>query len=44
MFAVLDHSGHALGVIQEVLFQALIHKWLDRVEEYKSGLSLIGGL
>lgn len=32
-FAVLDRAGHALGVEQEVLFQALIHEWLDRVEE-----------
>ena len=32
-FAVLDRAGHALGVEQQVLFQALIHEWLDRVEE-----------
>jgi pimeloyl-ACP methyl ester carboxylesterase len=32
-FAVLDRAGHALGVEQEGLFQALIHEWLDRVEE-----------
>ncbi len=32
-FAVLDRAGHALGVEQEILFQALIHEWLDRVEE-----------
>ncbi len=30
---VLDRAGHALGVEQEVLFQALINEWLDRVEE-----------
>lgn len=32
-FAVLDRAGHALGVEQENLFQALVHEWLDRVEE-----------
>jgi pimeloyl-ACP methyl ester carboxylesterase len=31
-FAVLDQAGHALGVEQTNLFQALIHEWLDRVE------------
>jgi len=31
--AVLDRAGHALGVEQEALFHALIHEWLDRVEE-----------
>ena len=31
-FAVLDQAGHALGVEQESLFQALVHEWLDRVE------------
>jgi pimeloyl-ACP methyl ester carboxylesterase len=33
--AVLDRAGHALGVEQEKLFQALINEWLDRVEEYQ---------
>ena len=32
-FVVLDCAGHALGVEQEGLFRALIHEWLDRVEE-----------
>ena len=32
-FAVLDRAGHALGVEQEGLFQALVNEWLDRVEE-----------
>jgi pimeloyl-ACP methyl ester carboxylesterase len=35
-FAILDRAGHALGVEQKGLFQALITEWLDRVEEYKS--------
>ena len=35
-FAVLDCAGHALGVEQEGLFQALVNEWLDRVEELKS--------
>lgn len=33
-FAVLDRAGHALGVEQEGLFQALVNEWLERVEEY----------
>ncbi len=33
-FAVLDRSGHFLGVEQEDLFHALVSEWLDRVEEY----------
>jgi pimeloyl-ACP methyl ester carboxylesterase len=33
-FAVLDRSGHFLGVEQEDLFHALAGEWLDRVEEY----------
>ncbi len=36
-FAVLDRAGHALGVEQETLFQALLHEWLDRVEETQHG-------
>ncbi|MFN2151300.1 MAG: alpha/beta fold hydrolase, partial [Anaerolineales bacterium] len=32
-FAILDRAGHALGVEQKGLFQALITEWLDRVEE-----------
>jgi pimeloyl-ACP methyl ester carboxylesterase len=34
--AILDRAGHALGMEQKGLFQALIAEWLDRVEEYKS--------
>lgn len=33
-FALLDRSGHLLGVEQPLLFQALVSEWLDRVEEY----------
>ncbi len=32
-FVVLDRAGHALGVEQEGLFQAIVNEWLDRVEE-----------
>ncbi|HEU0295507.1 MAG TPA: alpha/beta hydrolase [Anaerolineales bacterium] len=32
-FAVLDRAGHALGVEQEGVFQALLNEWLERVEE-----------
>lgn len=34
-FAILDRAGHALGVEQQSLFQALMTEWLDRVEEYR---------
>jgi pimeloyl-ACP methyl ester carboxylesterase len=37
--AVLDRAGHALGVEQEGLFQALINEWLDRVEEFPGRIS-----
>ena len=33
-FAVLDRSGHFMGVEQEDLFHALAGEWLDRVKEY----------
>jgi pimeloyl-ACP methyl ester carboxylesterase len=33
-FAVLDRSGHFLGVEQEDLFHALVGEWLDRVHEF----------
>jgi len=33
-FAVLDRSGHFMGVEQDDLFHALAGEWLDRVEEY----------
>jgi pimeloyl-ACP methyl ester carboxylesterase len=32
-FAVLDRAGHNLQIEQEALFDALVHEWLDRVEE-----------
>ncbi|KNX39507.1 hypothetical protein VV01_14955 [Luteipulveratus halotolerans] len=31
--AVLDRAGHNVHLKQEVLFTALVHEWLDRVEE-----------
>ena len=33
-FATLDRAGHALAEEQPTLFRALVHEWLDRVEEY----------
>ena len=33
-FAVLDRAGHSINAEQPVLYPALIHDWLDRVEEY----------
>jgi pimeloyl-ACP methyl ester carboxylesterase len=32
-FAVLDRAGHNLQIEQEVLFDALVNEWLDRIEE-----------
>lgn len=32
-FAVLDRAGHNLQIEQPALFGALVHEWLDRVEE-----------
>lgn len=32
-FVVLDRAGHRLQIEQEVLFNALVKEWLDRVEE-----------
>jgi len=32
-FAVLDRAGHFVNIEQEALCHALIHEWLDRVEE-----------
>lgn len=32
-FAVLDRAGHALQMEQNILFNALVNEWLDRVEE-----------
>jgi pimeloyl-ACP methyl ester carboxylesterase len=33
-FAVLDRAGHLVNIEQDMLCQALMHEWLDRVEEY----------
>jgi pimeloyl-ACP methyl ester carboxylesterase len=33
-FAVLDRAGHFVNIEQDVLCQALMREWLDRVEEY----------
>ncbi|WP_109507886.1 alpha/beta fold hydrolase [Nocardioides speluncae] len=32
-YAVLDRAGHNVHIEQDVLFAALVHEWLDRVEE-----------
>ncbi len=32
-FAVLDRAGHFVNIEQDSLCRALIHEWLDRVEE-----------
>jgi pimeloyl-ACP methyl ester carboxylesterase len=33
-FVVLDRAGHCLHMEQSRLYEALVHEWLDRVEEY----------
>jgi len=33
-FIVLDRAGHCLHMEQPNLYEALVHEWLDRVEEY----------
>ena len=33
-FVVLDRAGHCLNFEQPSLTEALVHEWLDRVEEY----------
>ena len=35
-FAVLDRAGHFVNIEQDVLCQALMREWLDRVEECES--------
>jgi pimeloyl-ACP methyl ester carboxylesterase len=37
-FAVLDRAGHFVNIEQDVLCQALIREWLDRVEECATDL------
>ena len=37
-FAVLDRAGHFVNIEQDVLCQALMREWLDRVEEYAANL------
>jgi pimeloyl-ACP methyl ester carboxylesterase len=33
-FAALDRAGHCLNMEQPAVYRALVHEWLDRVEEY----------
>lgn len=33
-FVILDRAGHCLQMEQPTLYKALVHEWLDRVEEY----------
>ena len=35
-FVVLDRAGHGTTAQQDELFKALVHEWLDRVEEAES--------
>jgi pimeloyl-ACP methyl ester carboxylesterase len=36
-FAVLDRAGHCLDFEQASVLEALVHDWIDRVEEYLAG-------
>jgi pimeloyl-ACP methyl ester carboxylesterase len=36
-FVVLDRAGHNAQIEQPALFAALVHEWLDRVEEIGPG-------
>ncbi|MFL5665893.1 MAG: alpha/beta fold hydrolase [Ktedonobacteraceae bacterium] len=38
-FAVLDRAGHLVNIEQNVLCQALMREWLDRVEEWATYLN-----
>lgn len=38
-FVILDRAGHCLQMEQRELFEALVHEWLDRVEEYEANLA-----
>ena len=44
-FAVLDRAGHNVQIEQPAVFEALVHEWLDRVEESRKALEAgrIGG-
>jgi pimeloyl-ACP methyl ester carboxylesterase len=37
-FAVLDRAGHFVNIEQDLLCRALMHEWLDRVEEWLTDL------
>ena len=37
-FAVLDRAGHFVNIEQDVLCQALMREWLDRLEEWATDL------
>lgn len=37
-FAVLDRAGHFVNIEQDVLCQALMREWLDRVEEWATDI------
>lgn len=35
-FAVLDRAGHNVHIEQSQLLNALVHEWLDRVEDARA--------
>jgi pimeloyl-ACP methyl ester carboxylesterase len=40
-FSVLDRAGHLVTIEQDALCHALMHEWLDRVEEYAADLTQV---
>ena len=37
-FAVLDRAGHNVQIEQQAVFEALVHEWLDRVDEARNAV------
>ncbi|MFX0043020.1 MAG: alpha/beta fold hydrolase [Candidatus Hodarchaeota archaeon] len=34
-FAILDEAGHILEIEKEILFNALVNEWLDRIQQFE---------
>lgn len=37
-FAVLDRAGHNVQIEQQAVFEAMVHEWLDRVDEARKAV------
>ena len=42
-FSMLDRAGHFVTIEQDALCHALMHEWLDRVEEYAADRTQVEG-